>query len=642
MNLNFKKIILALLILLQLNLVVAFNPNQILAQEDAAQSSDQNNTVTEQAAEQNFETSLITTYTVNKNGLTYVEHQFKIKNLSPEYYINKYGLQLNSTSIDKIKVYHQNKELTPEVTKTNRETSIGISFNDKIVGEGKINEFSISYTDPDVAQINGQVLEVNIPKLADSDKYDKREVKVITPIYYGYPQRVNSDNFENKIDGQQIITYFPSPGGNPISALFGSQQVYQLKANYYLDNNTSNPGLTQIALPPDTPWQKVNYQLLEPTPDELKIDLDGNWIATYKLAPTTSINVKLEALIKLSINQDPDVPVIQPLKEHLTANKFWPVEHPQIKELSQEYQSVKNIYNYTINTLDYTTQDLNEKIERLGTIEALNQPDNATCQEFTDVFITLARANDIPARRITGYAYSNNEKLKPLSLTQDVLHAWPEYWDETQQNWLSVDPTWQDTTGGVDYFNQFDLNHLVFAFNGVDSNLPYPAGSYKKDETPSKTLEVDFAEEFISAQPEFAISLYAREKPFSLLPGLYYLDVKNQTGQAWYNLALDFESEASIIIENDFNLNSFTLLPFQNLKLPIIIYNQNGWKLSDTDLNIILNYKNESQVQQNYQIKTAPKIHHFVYNPVFLLSLVIGSIIFTLIAGSILVFRRKK
>ena len=38
-----------------------------------------------------------------------------------------------------------------------------------------------------------------------------------------------------------------------------------------------------------------------------------------------------------------------------------------------------------------------------------------------------------------------------------------------------VDPTWGDTTGGVDYYNFFDLNHIVFAYNGKSSEQPPPA-----------------------------------------------------------------------------------------------------------------------------------------------------------------------
>jgi len=82
--------------------------------------------------------------------------------------------------------------------------------------------------------------------------------------------------------------------------------------------------------------------------------------------------------------------------------------------------------------------------------------------EFTDTFITLVRALGIPAREINGYAYAQNDRLRPLGLEQDVLHSWPEYYDFASQTWQQVDPTWGNTTGGLDYFHKFDLDHFTF------------------------------------------------------------------------------------------------------------------------------------------------------------------------------------
>ena len=36
-----------------------------------------------------------------------------------------------------------------------------------------------------------------------------------------------------------------------------------------------------------------------------------------------------------------------------------------------------------------------------------------------------------------------------------------------------VDPTWENTSGGVDYFNKFDLNHFVLAKKGFSSTGPF-------------------------------------------------------------------------------------------------------------------------------------------------------------------------
>ncbi|NCC70435.1 hypothetical protein EOM09_02540, partial [bacterium] len=44
----------------------------------------------------------------------------------------------------------------------------------------------------------------------------------------------------------------------------------------------------------------------------------------------------------------------------------------------------------------------------------LNLPNSSICTDFTDLFITLARAKGIPAREVQGFAYTNNSKIKPI------------------------------------------------------------------------------------------------------------------------------------------------------------------------------------------------------------------------------------
>ena len=125
---------------------------------------------------------------------------------------------------------------------------------------------------------------------------------------------------------------------------------------------------------------------------------------------------------------------------------------------------------------------------------ALVNPNSVVCREFTDLFIALARSAGIPTREVDGFAYTANTKQRPLSLVQDVLHAWPEYYDLQKKTWVMVDPTWGSTTGGVDYFSALDFDHIAFIVKGKDDNYPIPAGGYKSsDEKSLKDVEVKFS-----------------------------------------------------------------------------------------------------------------------------------------------------
>jgi hypothetical protein len=220
-----------------------------------------------------------------------------------------------------------------------------------------------------------------------------------------------------------------------------------------------------------------------------------------------------------------------------------------------------------VNTLNYNYDLVNNTTTtRLGALEALSEPNNALCTEFTDLFVTLARAKGIAAREIEGYAYSNNSKIKPINTQSDILHAWPEYFDTTANLWKAIDPTWAKTTNGIDYFNDLDLNHVTFVTHGVDSQLP---------QVPNAHLE--FASvEVINEHTLPQLSLHGSQ-----------LTIKNNSPNSQKNLhlsipALKYEKN----IDNIFPYSSYIIfIPTPNFfssllpkyqKISFILTNSNG------------------------------------------------------------------
>jgi transglutaminase-like putative cysteine protease len=593
-------------------------------------------------ADENFSTTLDTSFTVFENGNTFVEHKFIIKNKTPTTYISKYGMKLSSDKVTDIKVYSNKQKINPEIVHSKNQTSIGITFSDNIVGEGKTREVIISYNNPDIAQITGKVLEVNIPSFNDWQAYDNYDLSVSIPKSYGQPTRININ--PNKIEqkDKQIILYFKNLKGRGVSAISGSEQVFNLDLKYQLDNPNNQIAITQITLPPDTAFQKLYYHTIDPMPEKIEVDADGNWIADFLLQPNQKQTVQVNALALLKLEANPDYPVLAAQKIHFQADKFWELSNGQIQDLAQIHQTPQQIYDFVVSELSYTQQDITLDIERLGAEQALISKDEATCQEFTDLFIGLSRINQIPARRNTGYAYSENEQLRPLSLIIDVLHAWPEYYSEEQQQWIQIDPTWGNTTNGVDYFSTFDLNHIVFATNGKSSTLPYPAGSYKNDDEESKNVEVSFADSFPTLEPSFSIDFHPKKISFAVIPGFYDLIIKNNTGIAWYNLDISFLSDdlkSKFIIKNS---RITRILPFQSKKIPIKVYNMDRLLPQKTSVEIQVIKQNQIFVNQTYEIKQGSKITRVFENPKFLLIMGISGVVITLTAWSIFIFGRKK
>ncbi len=599
---------------------------------------------------QDFAVELHTTVTIQTDSQARIKHAFKITNQTPTTYISQYGLKISSSQLANISVISSGQVIEPETVtipaknKTGPgETSIGLTFPDKVVGEGKTRQFSISYTHPDAAVINGSILEVTLPPHARPQDYQKYTVDLITPTQFGGPVRTTPTNHTFTVTGQNVITSFNQGADTGIFALFGQEQLFNLDLDYHLTNTSNNPGITQVALPPDTTYQRLFYQQLEPQPEKIENDLDGNWIATYQVPAGQSIIVNLQAVAKLSLEPFTEVPTTTPTEELLVAREFWPVNHSQIQQLAQEQSTAEDINQYVVDTLSYNTQRALNQPERLGTLTSLAQPDQAVCQEYTDAFITIARAAEIPARRVTGYAQTQNSELRPLSLVEDILHAWPEYYNSETGRWTPIDPTWQDTTGGVDYFHQLDLNHLVFAINGRQSSTPHPAGSYKSLDEPEKTVKVSFADSFpldtdpSSLEDVLKIELIPRQVAGLKLPGLYTLKITNQSGGAFYQLPFTVQADQSRLVQTDLPTELIALLPFQTQEFPLWLESGSSWWSQNDTIEISLNH-----VKTKLDITSGPKISAILQEPRLLLAVGGGLIFLTLITGSLLVFRRKR
>lgn len=596
---------------------------------------------------QQFETNLETVYDVQDSGTTKVKHTFSVRNLQPTIYLKEYTLTTSFPNLQNVSAESNKQTLIPKVTTEKNKTLLNITFPDQVVGQNKVRQFSVSYDIPNMAIVAGQVLEVQIPPIISPDPYKQHNVILKTPLRFGRAIRMTPKANNVILENQQIITTINQTDPKPISAYFGDRQVYAMTLRYNLENNSSSQNIAQIALPPDTSFQKINYISLDPYPNEFKRDVDGNWIGTYQLTPNSATAVYLTAQVLVTLDPMSSFPVIQPQSFHTEEAKYWETTNAEIRKVIQDKNSIEDLYKYVVNTLTYSYDIVNTDVinERLGAVESLRQPTQAVCQEFTDTFITLARAAGTPARRLTGYAYTQNPSLRPVSLETDVLHAWPEYYNSEEKLWHPVDPTWESTTGGIDYFNQFDLNHVVFAINGESSTIPYPAGAYKGSDLTTKDVVVLFADTFPTITPNIAIEAQPEKFVTNNVPGKYSLVVVNNTGQAWYDVTVTLQTDsAEVEIVPNSELHIPALLPFQRYRVPVSLYQQNNQFNSNILVNYSYGIKDQtiSDNQGSFNLTAAPGWFRYL-NEQNLLITVGGLAAVTLIGtGGVLVFRRRR
>jgi len=515
-------IILILLILFSLiftktNLFIF--PNKALAQEDFLVDAD-------------------ILYEVSESGNTKTKLDIKIINAGSDVYAESYTLKLYNINPENSSVLYKGRDIPFKETRVNNDYEYNITFDDIVVGEGSSRSFSVSFSDTSFAKKTGEVWEITVPRISDLNDFRNYAVTLRVPSSFGLASYV-TPTYEKVSREEDFTDYFFSKdigGESGISAGFGQFQVFTFSINYHLENPLNRETQAKIALPPDTYFQRVYYTKIEPKPDNVLVDTDGNWIASFTLKAREKIDVN--AFGSVQIFAEPielPRPTSDSLKQNLQPSEFWQSDDPEIITIATELKTPKRIYEYVSTTLNYDYQRVKPNIQRYGAKGALINKQSAICMEYTDLFIALSRAAGIPAREINGYAYTENPQIQPLSLVADVLHAWPEYWDETRSAWIPVDPTWGATTGGADYFSNLDLRHFTFVIHGVDPQLPYPPGSYKLGPDPQKDVFVSFGQLPQDKNPDLEISS-VRKKSLPLTKTKLLVTFKNKGVTALYEL----------------------------------------------------------------------------------------------------------
>ena len=516
-----------------------------------------------------FITSYDVTYEAYETGVLKVTQNISLTNKLSNIYATKYSLILEGKPVENIKAFDDEGELKTTTIEEENKLIISLEFNKKVVGKGEKLDFTVSYESSELLQKTGQIWEVTIPKLAKPEEIDEYKLKLVVPKSFGQPAFISPQPFSSSQEGNNQIYYFNKNQlvSSGIVSSFGQLQTFDFNLIYHLENKKLYPVETYISLPPDTNYQKVSYYQISPQPENVTVDNDGNWLAKYLLSPSEKLDINAVGQVQISTwkrasfyNKNKN------LSKYLEPQEFWE-QNEEIKRLGRELATPERIFQYVVDNLEYDYSRVREGAKRLGASEVLKNKNRAICTEYTDLFIALSRADSIPARELNGYAYTTNPVLQPLSLVQDVLHSWPEYWDSQKQAWIQIDPTWQDTTGGVDFFRKLDLGHFTFVIHGETSSQPPPAGSYKLPGVLSKDVIVSFGQ-FKEGKENFTVqeSLPKQISAERKAEGSFL--VVNTGTDAIYNLPLTLASQNLTFLKEP-PKEIPVLPPFSKVEIPL-------------------------------------------------------------------------
>jgi transglutaminase-like putative cysteine protease len=477
-------------------------------------------------AQEHFNTGYNVTYKVQEDGVVEVTQDISITNNRNDVVATDYTLTINKMKIYDVEGSDDEGQLDIKVDEDKNYTKISTQFNEQVVGEGRTLTWTLKYKTKDIASKVGEIWNINIPKVEVLDSTAQYNITLVVPnnfgpeIYIAPQPDIKTEELDTKVLKFNKITL--QKGG--ITASYGNSQTLNFRLKYSLQNNSVFGSYQEIALPPTIEdIQQVKIETLSPAPKQIYTDQDGNLMAIYYVKGNSIVDIQTTGAVKIFGKQiNPDFggsfnQVPPSLLKYTKSKKYWEKDSDAIQKIAKELKSTEDtvsenaqrVYEYVVNKLDYNFGvEQNISIERHGALSAILDPGPWACMEFTDLFIAVSRAMGIPTRELNGYALTRESDLNPLSInlkSGDLLHSWAEFYDPNF-GWVQVDPTWGNTAQ-VDYFTKLDTNHFVFVTKGLDSEYPFPAGTYKTEGT-QKQVEVDVAQDPKTERFKEALTFY--------------------------------------------------------------------------------------------------------------------------------------
>jgi hypothetical protein len=230
-------------------------------------------------AQQEFLTDTVVNYNINDNGSTTVVYNITLTNNISNLYASAYTIKLSGTKPSNPHAYEGDKQLNLIQENSDKDVSLKISFPDQVVGLGNKRNFTITFEDNSLATKTGEVWEISIPKLADPNVFSNYTVKLSAPPSLGELAYVSPDanRIEEQVDvnvlgtssvtnktsgenGRKVYVFDKDTVSKTgVTAAFGQFQVFEFDLTYHLENPLNKTAITEIAIPPDTAYQKVNY-----------------------------------------------------------------------------------------------------------------------------------------------------------------------------------------------------------------------------------------------------------------------------------------------------------------------------------------------------------------------------------------------
>jgi transglutaminase-like putative cysteine protease len=472
------------------------------------------------------------TYSVNSQGIMHIKEVRSIRNNSSRFYIKStsqetfiisaFKIRSETTREDverilqTIKLYNSSgAELTPNTEIEGDQiivtTSFGMSLN---LGQEK--QFILEYDNFELAEKVGNIWNIYVPGM--SEDYNKTTtsangattqssftVTLELDEKLGEPNFILPEPLTSDVSGETRVYGFDSLTliNQSAWAQIGDKQYYSFTITQPV---RSEDGIASrmfniyydLVLPRESASgnQEVYLESMSPEPEYIKEDGEGNIIARFLFSSKEEAKIVVKGFMTTSITDkvtrenagdigDIDLSQVYAtvedeeytLKDLTEEATYWEVDSDEIQtkasELKGELTSVYDIliadYNFVTESVDYDNLKVGINNERQGALKTL-QGGSSVCMEYSDLLITLLRAQGIPSRGAFGYGFDPKS-----GGTTEEGHQWVEAY-VPNIGWIPIDPTWGDT-GRKNYIGG-DVDHALWRVASIDVDTPSPVTKY--------------------------------------------------------------------------------------------------------------------------------------------------------------------
>lgn len=477
-----------------------------------------------------FNIDIALTYTVKSEGIMHISEYRTIKNNSKQFYIKKGSTETFIITPFKIRTDISPEELnkvaqtvvvndqsgnTQQASVDIKESHIEVAVTlDSDIHQSQQKALVLEYDNFELAEKSGNIWNVYVPGI--SSKYSEIQTDqngATTATSYsilleidntlGKPNFVLPEPRESVLRDGKVQYYFNTEDLVEKSAWIqiGNKQYYSFNLTQHVTPSSSASSKIfntwyEVLLPRESENQKVYIETITPEPEYIRKDDEGNIVARFAFTSDQTSAINIKGYIVTSITQEiteaevgnvSDIDLTKPYAEIegeertfadiVSPQQYWEVQAPEIQDTAKGlkddktnvYEILLSDYTFVTDHVDYDNLKVELLNERKGALSTL-KGGSSVCMEYSDLLITLLRAQGIPARAAFGYGFD------PRSESNDQEgHQWVELY-MPNIGWVAVDPTWGDT-GRKNYIGG-DVDHALWYVAGLSVNTPSPVVKY--------------------------------------------------------------------------------------------------------------------------------------------------------------------